>query len=595
MRAISWRSYLWPSVSKPTNYTAVDDRVITVNAEGMVAMAPEASLDAISYIGKEISSYGLAEVLGQGGMSIVYRAVHKSIGKEVAIKVLQKAPTGDVLKRFLNEAVAAGSIRHPDIISIFDFGQLPDGGAFLIMELLQGETIAHRLQRRGKLDPLEAARFARQACGPLSAAHDVGIVHRDIKPQNLFIVRDVEVSGGERIKLLDFGVARLPTTGKGKDKDKVSDDANMLLGTLLYMAPEQLSPNSHVDERTDVYQLGSVLYHMVCGSPPFPNSQSLAKNIVEGTPEPPSRFAPIPAVIERAIVRCLAKDPSQRFQNIRELEDVLRTALSEKTSLELNSPTLVAHIPDLNRENLADNISRVRSAQTLVSSSVASGFFENAHLTASRIFPEGPEFFRQVQQTFEFYRNHLNEEYHQLTTQIDRTHKLWIGCVGGGFLVLIAAVVAVLMNHVTQGIIASSATTISYFIAKVFQQREDYYREQKDTKMKHLQYGNDWLLLIQSIEAIPGLEDRHEEQRRLARALLDKMKSRQSLEQPASKSAGKPASKPPGEPAGKLAGETASKPVSETASKPTSKPVSEPTSKPASKKNKKVLRTPRNG
>ena len=495
-------------------------------------MAHETSPDAMSYIGKEIGSYGLAEVLGQGGMSIVYRAVHKTIGKEVAIKILQRPHADGAIKRFLNEAVAAGSIQHPDIVSIFDFGRLPDGGAYLVMELLRGETVANRLHRRGGLDPLEAARFARQACGPLAAAHDEGIIHRDIKPQNLFIARDMEAAGGERIKLLDFGVAKLPS----KDDD---NDANMLLGTLLYMAPEQLSPNARVDERTDVYQLGSVMYHMVCGKSPFANSRSLQKHIVEDAPEPPSRFTSIPAPLERAILRCLAKDPLDRYQRIRDLENALRAALSEKVEPDLDTATLVQRIPDLNRENLADNLSRVRSAQTLASASVASGFFERAPITASRMLPDSPELFRQIQQTFEFYRNHLNEEYHQLTAQIDRIHKLWIGCVGIGFLVLIVAVITVLMNHVTQGLITTLATALAYFIARVFQQREDYYREQKEIKMKHLQYGNDWLLLIQSIEAIPGSNDRHEEQRKLARALLDKLKTRKHSDQAAKMSAGK--------------------------------------------------------
>jgi hypothetical protein len=155
---------------------------------------------------------------------------------------------------------------------------------------------------------------------------------------------------------------------------------------------------------------------------------------------------------------------------------------------------------------------------------VASGFFENAQLSGSRLFSEGGEFFRQVRQTFEFYRKHLDDEYRQLSAQIDSAHKLWIACVGVGFAILLAGLFAVLLGSVAQGVVTSSASTMVYFIVRVFQRREDYYREQKATKMKYLQYGNDWLLLIQSIEAIPDAADRLEEQRRLSRVLLERIK-----------------------------------------------------------------------
>jgi hypothetical protein len=143
---------------------------------------------------------------------------------------------------------------------------------------------------------------------------------------------------------------------------------------------------------------------------------------------------------------------------------------------------------------------------------VASGFFRGAPITGSRLFAEGNEFFRHVRQTFEFYRKHLDDEYRQLSSQIESSHRLWIGCVGVSFAILLAGLLAVLFGRVAQGVL------------RVFQRREDYYREEKATKMKYLQYGNDWLLLIQSIEAIPDATDRLDQQRRLARVLLDRIK-----------------------------------------------------------------------
>lgn len=162
---------------------------------------------------------------------------------------------------------------------------------------------------------------------------------------------------------------------------------------------------------------------------------------------------------------------------------------------------------------------------TLASASVASGFFRGADISRSRMFTEGGEFFQQVRQTFELYRKHLDEEYRRLSAQIDSAHKLSIACVGVGFVILALGIAVVLLGRVTQGVVTSSTSALIYFIVRIFQQREDYYREQKSLKTRYLQYGNDWLLLIQSIEAIPDGADRIEEQRRLARVLLDRIKS----------------------------------------------------------------------
>lgn len=484
------------------------------------------SQDGPSYVGKEFGNYRLAEVLGRGGMSVVYRAIHKSIESEVAIKVLQKPGSQDMVTRFFHEAVAASQIRHPGIVSVFDYGQQTDGSAYLVMELLQGQNVADRLHRRGRLDPEEAVRLMRQVCGALVAAHEAGIIHRDIKPQNLFIVRDAEVAGGERIKVLDFGVAKMSS---GSPDIPEIDDTNVLAGTPLYMAPEQFVGGNASDSRTDVYQVGAVLYHLISGRPPFIDVKQRVRSLGGDRPDGPARIGSAAAGLEAVIFRCLEREPSRRYPDMRALEDALRGCLSvpaAPTAPVDESPTMVQHVPDLNRENLASNLSRVRGMHTLASESVASGFFEHAPLTRSRLFAEGGEFFRQVRQTFEFYRTHLDDEYRQLSAQIDSSHKLWIACVGVGFAILLTGLLTVLFGRVTQGVVTSSASTMVYFIVRVFQKREDYYREQKATKVKYLQYGNDWLLLVQSIEAIPDPAVRLEEQRRLTHVLLERLNDR---------------------------------------------------------------------
>ena len=487
------------------------------------------SSDDTSLVGKEFGNYRLAEVLGKGGTSIVYRGVHRSIGSEVAIKVLRRSGSPAMVKRFFHEAVAASQIRHPGIATVFDYGHADDGVVYLVMELLQGESLGERLLRRGRLDPIEAARLMRQVCGALIAAHDADIVHSDVKPQNLFVVRDAEVVGGERVKVLDFGVAKLLA---GDDPEP--GDRKMLLGTPLYMAPEQFRGGQNGDRRNDVYQIGAVLYHLVTGRPPFPDVRERMRTAAASSPEIRPRLDGILPGMDGVILRCLQRDPERRYPDVRALEDDLRGCLWEPTTATDQSPTIVQRIPDL-RDRTADprdptaQSPKVRGANTLASESVASGFFraadlEQTELGRSRMFKQSGEFFQQVRQTFEFYRKHLDEEYRQLSAQIASAHRLWIGCVGVGFVILMAGLVAVLLGAVTQGVVTSSASTVMYFIVRVFQKREDHYRQEKSLKIKYLQYGNDWLLLIQSIEAIPDAAERLEEQHRLARVLLDRIR-----------------------------------------------------------------------
>jgi serine/threonine protein kinase len=308
------------------------------------------------------------------------------------------------------------------------------------------------------------------------------------------------------------------------------------------MAPEQFRGGQNGDRRTDVYQIGAVLYHLVTGRPPFRDVRERMRAAAADAPEVrPSLDGVLPGM-DSVILRCLHRDPDRRYPDVRELEDDLRGCLWEPTTATDQSPTVVQRIPDFRTPDLPQEprseppsgTPKVRGAHTLASASVASGFFRaadlgqadlgQAELGRSRMFKESGAFFQQVRQTFEFYRKHLDEEYHQLSRQIDSAHRLWIACVGVGFLILMAGLVAVLLGQVAQGVVTSSASTVMYFIVRVFQKREDYYRQEKSLKIKYLQYGNDWLLLIQSIEAIPDAAERLEEQHRLARVLLERIR-----------------------------------------------------------------------
>lgn len=163
------------------------------------------------FLGQVLGKYRVVRVIGEGGMGIVFEGERMDIGGRAAVKLLKKelANNEEVSERFFNEARAASCIEHPTIVRVFDYGTLPDGRYFLAMEYIDGETLSSRLHRMGRLPIPEALRLVRQMAAGLTAAHEKGIVHRDLKPANVMLVADAEVAGGERVKLLDFGIAKL--------------------------------------------------------------------------------------------------------------------------------------------------------------------------------------------------------------------------------------------------------------------------------------------------------------------------------------------------------------------------------------------------
>src|SRR5688500_2096915 len=211
-------------------------------------------------VGEVVGSYRITGKLGSGGMGAVYLAKHTLIGREAAIKVLLPELCGDesIVARFFNEARTTTAIKHPGIVEIYDFGYAKDGSAYLVMERLEGETLGARMKRIGRLTVQGALAIARQVAGALLAAHKLGIVHRDLKPDNIYIVADAEVQGGERAKILDFGIAKLRHKGEGFSAFETQEGT--VMGAPIYMAPEQCTGAEKVDQRADLYSLGCIIF-----------------------------------------------------------------------------------------------------------------------------------------------------------------------------------------------------------------------------------------------------------------------------------------------------------------------------------------------
>ncbi len=284
----------------------------------------EACYHSSSVIGKTLGSYKVVDKLGAGGMGIVYLAEHPLLGKKAAVKLLlpQFSNNKELVDRFFNEARAATLVKHSGIVDVFDFGYTEDGSAYIVMEFLEGESLTDRISR-GTSTEDEVIRICRQVARGLAAAHDAGIIHRDLKPDNIFLVPDSEVMGGERVKVLDFGIAKL--SGHQKLGDSKTQTGQMM-GSPLYMAPEQCRGAGEADARADIYSLGCIMYEMVCGRPVFDGTgvgEVIAKQIYE-EPEPPRSIrADASEAIEAIILKTLAKEPDERFATMAELIDSL--------------------------------------------------------------------------------------------------------------------------------------------------------------------------------------------------------------------------------------------------------------------------------
>jgi eukaryotic-like serine/threonine-protein kinase len=288
----------------------------------------------------------LARLIGKGGMGSVWRAEHLALGAEVAVKFMSPAyvDTPSLVTRFTREATLAAQIKSPHVVQILDHGVLPEGVPFIVMELLRGEDLAHRIKRRGPLPPPEVAQIVFQVAKALSKAHHAGILHRDIKPDNIFLT---EEDGGLYIKVLDFGVAK-----RLDDDSPTMTSTGSTVGTPYYMSPEQLFSAKHVDFQCDLWSLAVVAYRALTGKLPFQGDTLGAVSLAVHAAMfvPPSAHRPeLPAVIDAWFARALCRDIAGRFPSVKELAESFARAAAEpgQTAPGVEFPSFPSFAPQM--------------------------------------------------------------------------------------------------------------------------------------------------------------------------------------------------------------------------------------------------------
>jgi len=270
--------------------------------------------------------YLIEQLIKRGGMGSVYRGKHVMMDKTVAIKVLRPSLAGDddVVARFSREAKAASRISHPHAVSVTDFGEAENGVVFLVMEYLDGQTLKEVIRNEGQMPLGRAVEIVRQVSGALDAAHKQGVVHRDLKSDNIMLS---QTYGGDWAKVLDFGIAKIQQPEGARDHDITA--ANLVIGTPQYMSPEQCSQTGPIDARSDVYSLGVILFEMLAGRVPFTGDSPTVIMMKQVQDDPPSVLVArpdLPASVDNLVKKALAKQAIDRFQTAGELSEALTQA-----------------------------------------------------------------------------------------------------------------------------------------------------------------------------------------------------------------------------------------------------------------------------
>ncbi len=307
---------------------------------------PTLELPEPDHSGSTFDRYHLVRRLGVGGMGAVYEAEHTELRKRCAVKMLRQELAQNELfrRRFLREARAASAVAHPHVVDISDFGQTPDGQVYFVMELLQGRELQSLLDEQRRLPWPRTREILLQVTSALEAAHRLGVIHRDVKPANCFLVDLPGLGGEDFVKVLDFGIAKV--SSKLDESTKQLTSTQEIFGTVAYMAPEMAMGTSD-DPRSDIYSLGVMMYRMLVGELPFSEGnafQILSQHVSEHPPRPREKVPSIPEAVEAIILKAMAKKPGDRFASMEALAMALRRgSVGEDEPLELQATVLGLH------------------------------------------------------------------------------------------------------------------------------------------------------------------------------------------------------------------------------------------------------------
>lgn len=502
-------------------------------------------------------------------MGVVYEALDPLIGRNVAIKLIHVAEEADqrsLNDRLFHEARAAGKLDHRNIVNVFDAG-LHEGNFYIAMEFVGGQTLARVMSEhtmpRGEI----LTKILLPVADALDYAHTSGVVHRDVKPNNIMIREDGSPC------VVDFGMAQA-VQGDGKTR------AGLAGGTVAYASPEAIRGDS-LDGRADQFSLACVAFEAVAGRRPFESGSAAEtlRRVLAGECSKVTELDPsLPPESDEVFSRALSPDAGQRFRNCKEFMTGLCAAVegavptqaeaqrafrpsqletpppstvrafpaplppsppltppaqfTQTTSQAQNPPPPPPHVGPGEFTRIFEQLQE--GTQTPRRVSAGAGEFTQilGDLRAETPPPEflkGPAFaalgdgkvrFEKIEGTLRFYRDRLSKQYDSLERQAFYTYILWVCCVGLGFGVVIAALVMVFLGKIQEGAATLASSVLVYFIQRIFQQREDQYRKAADKKNEHLEYGNRWLLAIQTIDAVEDPSARARSQARLAYELI---------------------------------------------------------------------------